>query len=173
MKSNIFVSWSTCMEVPPYQYYIVACCNPMFCCGSSCMDHCNTLHISVGFIQVFPNKWMSANYVHMYASKCLHVTYKLLYAYIWAKYWHAYATAKEYMQIKSFCTHATCYNWVVKLTEMSHLANCTFLAQLIATLIHYPCTVAIPGLAAWSAFLEQILPTMWSHDWDNGTHGGH
>ena len=30
---------------------------------------------------------------------------------------------------------------------MSHLANYTFLAQLIATLIHYPCTVAIPGLA--------------------------
>ena len=52
---------------------------------------------------------------------------------------------------------------------MSHLANCTFLAQLIATLIHYPCTVAIPGLAAWSAFLEQIFPTMWSHDWHNGT----
>ena len=41
---------------------------------------------------------------------------------------------------------------------MSHLANCTFLAQLIATLIHYPCTVAIPGLAACFAFLERILP---------------
>ena len=27
------------------------------------------------------------------------------------------------------------------------------LAQLIATLIHYPCTVALPGLADWSAFL--------------------
>ena len=39
---------------------------------------------------------------------------------------------------------------------MSHLANCTFLAQLIATLIHYPCTVAIPGLAAWSAFLADF-----------------
>ena len=51
-----------------------------------------------------------------------------------------------------------------KPTEMSHLANFTFLAQLIATLIHYPCTVAIPGLAAWSAFLERIFPTMWSHD---------
>ena len=60
-----------------------------------------------------------------------------------------------------------------KPTEMSHLANCTFLAQLIATLIHYPCTVVIPGLAAWSAFLERILPTMWGHDWDNGTHGGY
>ena len=40
---------------------------------------------------------------------------------------------------------------------MSHLANCNLLAQLIATLIHYPCTVAIPGLAVWSAFLEWIL----------------
>ena len=47
-----------------------------------------------------------------------------------------------------------------KLTEMVHLANCIFLAQLIATLIHYPCTVAILGLADWSAFLQWILPTM-------------
>ena len=28
------------------------------------------------------------------------------------------------------------------------------LAQLIATLIHYPFTVALPGLADWSVFLE-------------------
>ena len=47
-----------------------------------------------------------------------------------------------------------------KPTKMSHFANYTFLAQLIATFIHYPCTVAIPGLAAWSAFLERIFPTM-------------
>ena len=58
-------------------------------------------------------------------------------------------------------------------TIMSHLANCIVLAQLIATLIHYPCTVVLMGLVNWSAFLELVLPTMWSHDWDNGTHGGH
>ena len=41
---------------------------------------------------------------------------------------------------------------------MSHLAYFILLAQLIATLIHYPCTVALPDLADWSAFLEQIFP---------------
>ena len=34
------------------------------------------------------------------------------------------------------------------------------LAQLIATHTPYPCTVAIPGLTDWSAFLEWILLTM-------------
>ena len=41
---------------------------------------------------------------------------------------------------------------------MSDLANCILLVQLIATLIHYPCTVALIGLADWSAFLELVLP---------------
>ena len=35
---------------------------------------------------------------------------------------------------------------------MSYLAHSILLAQLIATLIHYPCTVALTGLADWSAF---------------------
>ena len=35
-----------------------------------------------------------------------------------------------------------------------------FITQPIATLIHYSCTVALPGLADWSAFLERVLPTM-------------
>ena len=42
---------------------------------------------------------------------------------------------------------------------MSHLANCILLAQLIATLMHYPCTDALLGYADWSAFLELVLPT--------------
>ena len=58
-------------------------------------------------------------------------------------------------------------------TKLSHLAYSILLAQLIATLIHYPCTVALTGLADWSAFLELVLPSMWSHDWDSGAHGGH
>ena len=43
-----------------------------------------------------------------------------------------------------------------------HLAYFILLAQLVDTLIHYPCTVALPGLADWSvwAFLELALPTM-------------
>ena len=56
---------------------------------------------------------------------------------------------------------------------MSHLAYSILLAQLIATLIHCPCTVALTGLADWSAYLELVLLTMSSHDWDNGAHGGH
>ena len=38
----------------------------------------------------------------------------------------------------------------------SHLAYSILLPQLIAMLIHYPCTVALPGLADWSAFLEWV-----------------
>ena len=47
-----------------------------------------------------------------------------------------------------------------EISKISHLAYFILLAQLIATLIHYPCNVALTGLAEWSAFLELILPTM-------------
>ena len=43
-----------------------------------------------------------------------------------------------------------------KLTETSHLAYSILLPQLIATLIHYLCTVALPGLADWSAFADHV-----------------
>ena len=43
-----------------------------------------------------------------------------------------------------------------KPTEISHLAYSILLLQLIATLIHCPCTVTLPGLADWSSFLEQV-----------------
>ena len=33
------------------------------------------------------------------------------------------------------------------------------IAQLRATFIHYPCTVILPDLAYWSAFLELVLLT--------------
>ena len=36
---------------------------------------------------------------------------------------------------------------------MSHLAYSILLAQIITTLKHYPCTVALTGLAEWFAFL--------------------
>ena len=49
---------------------------------------------------------------------------------------------------------------IVKSTEMSCLAYSILLAQLITTLIHCPCTVALTGLADWSAFLELVLPIM-------------
>ena len=64
-----------------------------------------------------------------------------------------------------------------KPTVMSNLANCIVLAprrlaQLIATLVHYP-RIVLMGLVDWSAFLELVLPTMWGHNWDNGSHRGH
>ena len=34
------------------------------------------------------------------------------------------------------------------------------------TLIYYPFTVALPGLADWSAFLEQVLLTLWNHNYN-------
>ena len=42
----------------------------------------------------------------------------------------------------------------------THLAYSILLAQAIATLIHYPCTVVLMGLVDWSAFLELVLLTM-------------
>ena len=45
-------------------------------------------------------------------------------------------------------------DWIQKLTEMANLAYSILLAQLVATLINYPCTVVLPGLADWYAFLE-------------------
>ena len=54
----------------------------------------------------------------------------------------------------SHITYVTGY-W--KPTKLLHLAYSILLAQLIASLIHYPCTVALTGLTDWSAFLELIL----------------
>ena len=47
-----------------------------------------------------------------------------------------------------------------KATEMSHWAYSILLAQLMATLIHYTFTLPLSGLVDWSAFLEQLLPTL-------------
>ena len=47
-----------------------------------------------------------------------------------------------------------------KPTELSHWDYFILLAQLIATLVHYPYTVALPGLADLTAFLEQVLLTI-------------
>ena len=47
------------------------------------------------------------------------------------------------------------------------------LAQLMAKFVHYTYTVLLPGLVDWSAFLEQVLPTLYIQDWDNGIHGGY
>ena len=49
---------------------------------------------------------------------------------------------------------------------MSHLANCILLAQLIAALMYYPCTVALLGFADYvKSRLRQWDP--WGH-WMGG-----
>ena len=70
-----------------------------------------------------------------------------------------YKNCEPCMRVQTLLVHIRMSLDFGKLTEMSHLINCTFLAQLIAKLIHYPWTVAIPGLADWSAFLKRILLT--------------
>ena len=42
-----------------------------------------------------------------------------------------------------------------KPTKLSHMANSGLSLHLIATLMHYPCTVSLPAIASWPAFLEQ------------------
>ena len=48
----------------------------------------------------------------------------------------------------------------------SHLADCILLAQLIDTLIHYPCTVVLMGLVDLSAFLELVNWPMEGTRWE-------
>ena len=59
-----------------------------------------------------------------------------------------------------------------KPTEMSHLAYSILLPQLHCNSHTYHLyTVALTGLADWSAFIDRVSPK--SHDLDNETHGGH
>ena len=52
-------------------------------------------------------------------------------------------------------------DWILEHQPKCYImAYSVLLAQLIATLIHYPCTVALPDLADWSAFLELDFLTM-------------
>ena len=46
------------------------------------------------------------------------------------------------------------------LWKTNQIVTLGLLAKLMATLIHYPFTVPLPGLANWSAFLEPVLPTL-------------
>ena len=65
IKTDIFATQSTCMEVsvsllclcvhePPYQTTVV-CCNAIFRCDSSRMDHHAVFHMGVGLAQARPN----------------------------------------------------------------------------------------------------------------------
>ena len=50
--------------------------------------------------------------------------------------------------------------------------NSILLRQFTDTLNIYPSPLYQVSNANWSAFLKGILPTLQSHGWNNGTHGG-
>ena len=50
--------------------------------------------------------------------------------------------------------------------------NSTLLLQFTDTLNIYPSPLYQVSNANWSTFLKGILPTLQSHSWNNGTHGG-
>ena len=50
--------------------------------------------------------------------------------------------------------------------------NSILLPQITDTLNIYPSPLYQVSNANWSAFLKGILPTLQSHGWNNGTHGG-
>ena len=51
--------------------------------------------------------------------------------------------------------------------------NSLLLPQFTDTLNIYPSPVYQVLNVNWSAFLKGIFPTLQSHGWNNGTHGGH
>ena len=50
--------------------------------------------------------------------------------------------------------------------------NSILLLQFTDTLNIYPSPLYQVSNANWSTFLKGILPTLQSHGWNNGTHGG-
>ena len=55
----------------------------------------------------------------------------------------------------------------IVITGLFHL-----LLQLIATVIHYPCTVPLSAVANQFAFVQQSLSILYIHNLDNIPHGG-
>ena len=69
--------------------------------------------------------------------------------------------AQETMMTRSkvLCTdHTYVHMYVTGFWKINHTYS-ILLLQLTATLIHYHCTVPLPGLANWSAFLDRIEAT--------------
>ena len=64
--------------------------------------------------------------------------------------------------------YVTGCNWILENWPNRQTRIISFL--WITTFVHYLCTVLLQNLVNWSAFLKQILPTLWSHSW---AHRGH
>ena len=66
---------------------------------------------------------------------------------------------KEYVGGKLIC------DWILENRLNCHTGPIPcLLAQLMATLIHFPFSVPLLGLVDWSAFLERVLLTMQIHN---------
>ena len=72
-------------------------------------------------------------------------------------------------------------NWYLSYTCMILICDCLsknlpsshLLPQFTDTLIIYPSPVYQVLNVNWSTFLRGILPTLQTHGWNSGTHGGH
>lgn len=51
--------------------------------------------------------------------------------------------------------------------------NCMTTLSKSILLWHYPFMLSLKAWVNWSTFLKSILVTLKSHNWDNGTNGGH
>ena len=81
---------------------------------------------------------------------------------------HIFVWAKKFIEwLLPIATHLATGNgsafisdWILVI-KMSYSAYSVLFPQLITTLVYYPCTaaVALPGLADWSAFPEQVCQT--------------
>ena len=58
------------------------------------------------------------------------------------------------------CVCSTYVTEFWKTVQVVTLVLFHFIGPVNATLIHYPFTVPLPGLANWSAFLEQVFSTL-------------
>ena len=63
----VSVSCSVGYNMNHYTKTTLMCCNPIFYCGSSHMDHCTILHIRVGVTQACPNQGVRLKKYHCIA----------------------------------------------------------------------------------------------------------
>ena len=87
--------------------------------------------------------------------------------------WRKEAIFNGYKHFIYVIAFVICYKLCDWILENWPKCNTKQPSYIIATLMHYPFTVELLSLADYYAFLEWIVLTMSSHDWDNRAHGGH
>ena len=118
------------------------------------------------------SSWISTHLIKILNAICI-ANEKLLHFKLW-KLGHILCVDKT--GFSGLFTYYISCMWMefVKPNILSHKAYCILLLQLITAYSHALLMhSAITGLSCWSAFLEQILPTLWSHNPDNGFYKGH